>query len=147
MRKYFSRASIFPISVIVGLAVGYLPATLYFKDGGEDILKGSPIIDTSFTTVRGVVRGVDTHSKTMTFVAVSPYSPHESAPFNITYDNTTLFLAAPASPEFPNMFLPTDDVQETDAAHVIVGTPVTVRVSRSPGRLHASWIVVRSPLQ
>lgn len=147
MQMYLSRAHLFPISLIVGLIVGYLPAIWYFQSRGVYISKNFAMINVSYTTIRGVITGVDVKSKTLTLVAVSPYSPHESAPFNVTFDDSTLFRWIPAISESRNLFLPSSVWQEIDEERLVMGAPVTVRVSRGPGALHAFWISTRAPTE
>ena len=145
MQMYLLRASLFPIGLLVGFVVGYMPAIWYVQREGKSIMNSASIIDTSYTTLRGVIREVDTQSGTLTFVAVSPYSPDESMPLRVRFDDTTLFRSAPAIPELPNLFLPSSDVQDIDANSLVAGTPATMRVSRNPGTLRATWIAVRAP--
>ncbi len=143
---HLSRSSLFLIALFVGIALGYMPATWYFRSDGNVVWNDAWTIDTSQTTLRGVISGVDPISKTLTLVAVSPYSPNESAPLSVTFDDTTLFRFIPAVPGLVHAFLPTSVWEEVDAESMVAGTPVTVRVSRDPGPLHAFWISSRAPL-
>lgn len=147
---YLSRTSLFQIAILVGMAVGYFPIAWYIPAGvqraGNEIINNGAYIDTSYTTLRGVISGVDTKSRVLTMVAVSPYSPLERALFSASFDDTTLFRSISPIPESPNLFIPTSDFQEMDASVLVAGAPVTVRVSRGPGPLHAFWIAVRAPI-
>lgn len=146
MRIRLSKMPLFSICVVVGLAVGYLPAMWHFKSSGVQALAGTMIIDVTYTTLRGMVTGVDTTSKTLTFMAVSPFSPLERALLSVHFDEKTVIQSAPFSLGHTNVFLPTAATRDIDASRIVAGTPVTVRLSRSSGTLHAFWIVIGSPV-
>lgn len=148
MQMYLVRASLFSIGLLVGFVVGYVPAVWYFQSAEMSGMNSNPVrppfIYMSYTTLRGMIREVDTGSRTVTFDAMIPYSPDESTPLRVTFDDATLLLSVPASPELPNLFLPSPDVQAIDVRSLVAG-PATVRVTRDPGTLRAIWISVRAP--
>ncbi len=145
MQVQFPRATCFLVGILAGFAIGYVPALRYVNSFGMR-LTGGGVIDTRTMMLRGVIQDVNMASGTLTLLSVSPYAQDESTPFRVTFARALTILSAPPTPGDSSQFLQTSALKKIDATGLIVGSPIAVRIYRTPGTLRANWIVVREPV-
>ena len=136
MYKRLVSVSLVVIGIIGGCALAYMPAQSVVADARRQISSGQ-VKPEQLISLRGTIKAIDPQLQYLVVQGVSPYSPHESAPFRINITENTPLWSAPSIANNKNILISLANPKPMKKGGLTVGAPVVIQIARTPGELEA----------